>query len=307
MLWAWMLVTPWRIVSGLVDAGRHLDRGEKALTDTALRTAQFEVFAGPAAARRARFGLEANSPLLDVARLHPTVDSALGEVDHLVAASKFSADAAKGTLRIAKNALRGPTRDHRHRPGESGGVGDTARAHCRYRRRPSTRSERTSMECRRNSDPSSWPIFPRAVRPDVTDALEKADEAEAVIADAQAGFEILPGVLGGDGPRTYLIGMQNSAEERGTGGALLRFSLLTFNDGKSDIAEDCEPGDTGCSESVYDIDRNRKLLTIPLPEDAWYVQRGRRHATVRELELVSGLAAFGEGDARLRRGRRRAA
>ena len=274
LLWASMLVAPWRLVSGLVDAGRHLERGEKALTNTALRTAQYEVFAGTAAARRARIGLDADSALLDVASLHPEVDAALGEVEHLVAASQFSADAAKGTLRIAKNALRGPTRiivsdpeDPKDsqirldRIDEIAGAVDKIRTNLE-----GVQDELGSVEL---TD------LPRRVRSDVVDGLEKAQEAETVIADAQAGFEILPGLLGRDEPRTYLIGMQNSAEQRGTGGAILRFSIFTFDEGRSNITEECKEDDSACdpaSQSVYDIDRNRKLLSIPLPKDAWYVR-----------------------------------
>ncbi len=110
LLWAWMLVTPWRLASGLLDAGRHLERSEKALSNTSLNAAQEEVFAGAAAARRADNGLASDSPLLDLARLHPTADSALDEVEHLVDASRFSASAARRTLKIAKNSLRGPSR-----------------------------------------------------------------------------------------------------------------------------------------------------------------------------------------------------
>ena len=273
LLWAHMLVSPWRLVSGLVDAGRHLDRGEKALTNTALRVAQYEIFAGTAAARRARAGLEAESPLFDVARLSSTADSALGEVDHLVAASKYSADAAIGTFRIAKNALRGPTRiiaTDEENPEDSQIRLDRVEEIAL-----SVDKIRTNLDgIQKELSAVELTDLPRRVRPDVVDGLEKAAEAEAVISDAQAGFAILPDVLGGNGPRTYLIGMQNSAEQRGTGGAILRFSLFTFDEGKSDIAEECKPQDTACSasESVYDIDKNRQLLDIPLPKDAWYVR-----------------------------------
>src|SRR5688500_5853183 len=107
-LWMSMLAGPWQLAGGLLSAGDHLKQAQKALTRGALKEARYETLAGVAGAREARDGLDADSPLLDVARLVPTIDNALGEVDHLVAAVNLSADAALGTLDIAQNALRGP-------------------------------------------------------------------------------------------------------------------------------------------------------------------------------------------------------
>jgi Protein of unknown function (DUF4012) len=269
LMWVAMLAAPWRLVTGLVDAGRHLERGEQSLSVTALKEAQYEVFAGAAAAERADAGYDAPSPLTDIARLIPKARSALDEVDHLVAASDFSAQAALGTLRIAKNALRGPTRIIATDPESPEDseirldriekiAGSIAKIHTNL---DGVQAELAAVDLQ---------SLPRRVRPSVTDGLDKAEEAEAVIADAQAGFEVLPAVLGADEPRTYLIGMQNPAEQRGTGGAILRFSLFTFDQGKSDF-DKCDPQDSACGKSVYDIDRNRRLYNIDLPKDAWYV------------------------------------
>jgi hypothetical protein len=42
-------------------------------------------------------------------------------------------------------------------------------------------------------------------------------------------------MMGADGPRTYLIGFQNSAEARGTGGLLGGFGVMQFDNGKPTI------------------------------------------------------------------------
>ena len=279
LLWLSMLVSPWRLASGLLDAGRHLERSEKALSTTSLKAAQFEVFAGAAAADRAARGLQADSPLLDVVRLVPAADSALGEVEHLVAAAEYSSSAAGGTLKIAKNALRGPTKIIA--PVEDDSGNQEIRLDRIDQIAGSIVNIREDLDgVQEELGAVDLSALPRRARSPVSDGLEAAREAEAVITDAQAGFEILPGVLGADEPRTYLIGMQNPAEQRGTGGAILRFSVFTFNEGKSNITEDkaegelgkCEKSDPTCGLSVYDIDRNRKLLDIPLPKSAWYVR-----------------------------------
>ena len=273
MLWISMLVTPWRLATGLIDAGRHLKRGERSLTNTALREAQYEVFAGTAAAKRANRGLKARSPLLDVARLAPRVDEAVGELDHLVAASKYSASAAGGSLRIAKNALRGPGRIIVRESDAQ--AGSRIRIERIEEIAGSIANIRGDLEGVQDElGAVDLEALPRRFRPTVADGIEAAVEAEAAIADAQAGFRILPDVLGQDEPRTYLIGMQNPAEQRGTGGAILRFALFSFDEGRAEVLETTQnKGEEGASVSVYDIDRNRTLLeNVRLPKDAWHVR-----------------------------------
>ena len=107
-LWLSMVAAPWQLAGGLLGAGDHLQQAQKALAKGALKEARYETLAGVAAAREARRGLDADSPLLDVARLVPAIDDALGEADHLVKAVNLSGQAALGTLDIAQNALRGP-------------------------------------------------------------------------------------------------------------------------------------------------------------------------------------------------------
>ncbi|MDQ4142175.1 MAG: DUF4012 domain-containing protein [Actinomycetota bacterium] len=279
LLWVAMAIAPWRLASGLLDAGHHLERGENALKKTRLKAAQYEVFAGAAAAKRANKGLRSGSPLLDVIQVVPVARSGLGEADHLVAASRYSASAAQGTLKIAKNALRGPIKIIA--PVSEGSEEQEIRLDRIEQIAGSVERIRANLEgVQEELAAVDLQALLRRARPSVIDGLEAAREAETVIADAQAGFAILPDVLGADEPRTYLIGMQNPAEQRGTGGALLRFSVFEFDQGRSNISAEeddpaaggCPPDDPTCGLSVYDIDRNRRLFDIPLPEDAWYVR-----------------------------------
>ena len=275
LAWSAMLIAPWRIATGLIDAGRHLKRGQKSLTATALKDAQYDVFAATAASRRANKGLKASSPVMDLALLVPRVSSALGEVDHLVAASRYSASAAGGSLRLAKGVLRGS--DQILAPDPDDPEGQIVRLDRIAEIRESVADIRGDLEGIQDElGEVDLAALPRRARPPVTDGLEAAAEAEAAVADAQAGFAILPAVLGGEGRRTYLIGMQNPAEQRGTGGAILRFALFSFDEGKAEVLDTNKCQEKECPEgagvSVYDIDKNRKLLDIPLPKDAWHVR-----------------------------------
>ena len=70
------------------------------------------------------------------------------------------------------------------------------------------------------------------LRPVLTD-LQQRLGAAATAADASSrAVRLLPGMLGEDGPRTYLLVVQNNAEIRATGGLPGSFSVLRAVDGK---------------------------------------------------------------------------
>src|SRR5680860_353767 len=174
-----------------------------------------------------------------------------------------SAAAAAGTLAIAQDALRGPDKivfkdvknkrgGSRIRIGRIRAVGELI---------ASIRSDvRGAAKELSAVDPKE---LPRRFRQPLGKALANATANDELLADAEAGFEVLPSILGVDEPRRYLLGMQNSAELRGTGGAMLRFAVFSISDGKLDLQPD---------QSVYDVDVNRSPLDVPLPEDAWYLR-----------------------------------
>ncbi|HYO61065.1 MAG TPA: DUF4012 domain-containing protein [Actinomycetota bacterium] len=262
-LWVSMLSGPFQLASGLLDASDHLERAERALSKAATKAARYETLAAVAAADRARAGLESDSPLLTLAERAPVVGDALKEVPHLVAAARYSAAAAEGTLDVAQNALRGPDKVIAKDPDDPQGGGrirlDRIRAIARTISavRDDIRSARDELEA---VDLGNLPE--RARRP-VKKGIDKAQKTNELLADVEDGFAILPAVLGADGPRTYVLGMQNSAEQRGSGGALLQFAVFTIDKGKPEFSKE--------SSSVYDVDKDRQQMSIPLPEDAWYV------------------------------------
>lgn len=264
LLWIWMLSAPWRLASGLLEAGDHLKRAEKKLSKTALKDAQFEVFAGLAGAARAQHGIDGPQPLFDLARLVPQARRALAESNHLVSAAVHSSLAARGTLKIGINALRGPSRIIVPEDDEEKGAGSVVRLNRVVDVGATITAIRRHLQAVQDDlEAVAVANLPRRARGRVEDALERARDAEVVVADAEAGFALLPAILGADEKRWYLIGMQNSAEQRGTGGAILRYSYVSIEDGDSTIRK---------GESVYDIDRERRLLDIPLPKDAWHVR-----------------------------------
>jgi hypothetical protein len=262
VLWLSMLIAPWRLASGLVDTRTHLNNAEDALrTGAPLLEARYSTLAAETAARRARDGLRAGGPLFDLTRLLPSVKGLISQADHLVDAAEHSAAAGRGTLDIAQDAIRGPNSIIARPEGKG-------EAHIRLERLDeitqtldeiaqqisAAKRALVAVELRR---------IPRRFRNDVTDGIRRAARTEKVLSDAQAGFAILPRVLGADGRRTYLLMAQNSAELRGTGGAILRFAIMHVVDGHPSLPK---------TQTVYNVDVGREPISIPLPEDAWYVR-----------------------------------
>lgn len=260
LLWLHLIAGPVRLGTGLLQASNDLDQAANKLTAGNTKAAMEEALSGSAGVHRAETALDSTSPLLDVLEAAPKIGPALGEVDHIIAAAEHSATAARGSIDIAANALEGPdsvidrsgkgSRIRVERIVEIGEqVGD-------LRGEVIAAQEELAAVDVAN--------LPKRARPQISKALRKAEDAEATLVDADAAFKILPGVLGSEGKRTYLLGFQNSAEARGTGGAILQFRLMSVDDGELEL----ETG--GGTGSIYDIDKNREQLDIPLPEDAWY-------------------------------------
>lgn len=260
--WGSMLMAPWDLATGLLDARDHLRKAQKSLSRTQLKAARYEALAAAGAVRRAERGLEAGGPILDLARTIEPIDDALGEVDHLIAAVEHSARAALGTLDVAQDSLRGPRAVVVEDPEDPKGKKiDLDRLEELTRTIAQVSEEVASSE--RELRSVDLDALPRRAHGGIRDGIETAAEAQVTLRDAQAGLQILPSVLGRDGPRTYMIGFQNTAEQRGTGGAILRFGFMQIADGAPHF-------DTKTT-TVYDVDRNREQVSIPLPPDAWYV------------------------------------
>ncbi|MGH2787664.1 MAG: DUF4012 domain-containing protein [Actinomycetota bacterium] len=266
-LWLNMLASPYRLARGLLEGSRHLSTAERMLSSGRVRAARFETLAAEAAADRARGAFSDPNPLIDVAAAIPPVGDALGEVDHIVRAMELSADAAVGTLTVADNALRGGliARDPENPKG--GSIIDMARI------------EKAAETITAVGDAARSVVdqlgmiqldkLPARARSRVTRALRDAREAVTRIKNAEDGFAVLPTVLGADTKRTYLLGFQNPAEQRGTGGAILQFKVLELDNGRLTL-EDIEGGKV--PGSVYNLDQERRTYDIPLPENAWIVK-----------------------------------
>ena len=64
------------------------------------------------------------------------------------------------------------------------------------------------------------------------DLLDQVGGLANTVTAANVAAQVLPPMLGADGPRTYMIGFQNEAELRGTGGLPGAFAILRADGGK---------------------------------------------------------------------------
>jgi hypothetical protein len=84
---------------------------------------------------------------------------------------------------------------------------------------------------------------------------------------AQQLLDLAPGLVGADGPRTYLIAVLNPAELQGAGGSALNLMAIRFTNGHMK---------TLTSGATFDLtDENSTTPFRSLPEDPWL--HGNRH------------------------------
>ncbi|WP_395690760.1 DUF4012 domain-containing protein [Nocardioides sp.] len=83
-----------------------------------------------------------------------------------------------------------------------------------------------------SQDPGS---FTGRLRDKYRELESEVRDAHDVLAGASTAMDLMPSMLGGDGPRHYLLVFQNNAEIRSTGGLPGAVSLVSANDGKVEM------------------------------------------------------------------------
>ena len=98
-------------------------------------------------------------------------------------------------------------------------------------------------------------------------ALAQVSSLRAQGADAQKFLDLAPGLVGANGPRSYLIAVLNPAELEGAGGAALNMLTVRFDRGHMKILQ---------SGSTFDLtNENTPTRFKSLPSDPWL--RGSSH------------------------------
>jgi hypothetical protein len=107
------------------------------------------------------------------------------------------------------------------------------------------------------------------------EVLSESSSAVRLAERAQSSFALLPPFLGADRPKTYYIALQNPSDQRGTGGAVLAYAVMRFDNGKLSLANPL-PG------PISGIDPRKGGFNVPVtPAASWYL---------RETHVVHRLA-----------------
>jgi hypothetical protein len=116
--------------------------------------------------------------------------------------------------------------------------------------------------------PAAGLVGPIAIRRD--EAVLTADDAIAAIAGLRDGLHAFATFLGGDGPREYLLAVQNPGELRGTGGLMSYFVELRVDDGIIELGDGIAV-DGGLDEALTLTNgggiSSRSLVPVNRPDD----------------------------------------
>lgn len=84
-------------------------------------------------------------------------------------------------------------------------------------------------------------------------AARELTEAAAALTTASAAADVVPGLLGADGPRTWFVGIQSPGEARGTGGVIGTHVILTADDGRLTLDRTASNSELGPLETLPDF------------------------------------------------------
>lgn len=102
-------------------------------------------------------------------------------------------------------------------------------------------------------------LMPQIAGP-IRSATDQLRETSDVLGAAASGAKLLPSMLGVDGPRTYLLLVQNSAEARATGGIPGALAVLKADDGRIAFGEQSSASALGAFKPPIDVDPAQTAL-----------------------------------------------
>jgi hypothetical protein len=91
-------------------------------------------------------------------------------------------------------------------------------------------------------------------------ALEELDGVEGTLTAASDTASVVPGMLGTDGRRSFLLMIQNNAEARASGGIPGALAVLNFEGGKLSLGAQSTAGDVGIMDPVLPVDSEQQHI-----------------------------------------------
>ncbi|WP_148611825.1 DUF4012 domain-containing protein [Nocardioides rubriscoriae] len=107
--------------------------------------------------------------------------------------------------------------------------------------------------------------FAPALRTRYDDYTKRLAEVAGDFKAAGTAVDVLPAMLGADGPRDYLFIFQNNAEIRSTGGLPGSWARIHVEDGKVELLEQGSAGDLNTDEQVVELTAEEDAVYDELP------------------------------------------
>nr|BFE44741.1 hypothetical protein GCM10017547_26340 [Pseudarthrobacter oxydans] len=92
------------------------------------------------------------------------------------------------------------------------------------------------------------------------EAAEELERATGTLNSAADAANVAPAMLGADGPKSYLLMIQNNAEARASGGIPGALAILTLNQGKLSLDAQSSAGDLGIMSPALPVDQEQQQI-----------------------------------------------
>ncbi|WP_427129478.1 DUF4012 domain-containing protein [Pseudarthrobacter sp. S9] len=102
-------------------------------------------------------------------------------------------------------------------------------------------------------------LFPQVAEP-LTRAREQLRAVTGALDASANASQLAPGMLGADGPRNYLLMIQNNAEARASGGIPGALAVLTLDKGKLTLGAQSNAGDVGIRSPALPVDPEQQQI-----------------------------------------------
>lgn len=102
-------------------------------------------------------------------------------------------------------------------------------------------------------------LVPQVAKP-LLEARQELRQAIGALDSAADAANLAPGMLGSDGPRTYLLMIQNNAESRASGGIPGALAVLTVDKGKLSLGPQSSAADLGTMTPVLQVDSQQQQI-----------------------------------------------
>lgn len=231
--------------SQLGRAAKALRSGDEATAKQAVKAARSDLDLADAAARR--------TPVRIAGRL-PLLSTPVADLDHLLAAGRILVNTADRVVTV-EGRVSGDALFHDGRIDLHLAAATTRDAKVLLAGIDQARSELDQVRAGRLS-PGAGSARDATIR--------QLDQVEGEVRPVVALLDAVPGAVGANGPRTYLVAVMNPGESKAWGGSPLAVALLRFDRGAVSVLQRGQVGEQRLSFGIR----------IPfLPSDPWHEPR----------------------------------